>query len=169
MVEPDLPDEERAWIQQKLGELRKTLGKTTKDGFVEASWQDVRTWLVQRAPAHKVSQEAIRLAGKDGEAGPKVLRLLQVALGAEPTRETERTERYPGVELAFARARAARVDKAILDNVRRFRVGTWKSESGPSEAEVEEMIRDEISKTRRLETLYSADDIDVVATKGKGR
>lgn len=170
MAEQELTPAELEWLKTTLLELKRSLGQAKDGAWVDASWQTVRKHLMSRAPGHKVSQEAIRLAGTGKSAGANVLRFVEAGTGAAArvvsTREVVRAERYPGVELAFARARAARVDKLILENVRRFRIGVWKSESGPTEAEVEAMIRAEVEETAALETLYSADDIDAVANKG---
>lgn len=95
----------------------------------------------------------------ESEAGGAV-----AEIAVPPERYVEREERYPALTDAFRRARAAGVDDRILDSVR-GRIGQWKSEKGPSEAEVEAAIAAEVRETARVRRMYAADDLDEALPK----
>lgn len=172
--EPQYESRARRAAQKVLNELRAEL---TPKGSEPVSWFRVAE-AVNSAAAHEgqvITGETLRKLGELAIGGKKPLDALRRYMQAngkeldlgedEPagTTRTERIERYPAVELVFARARAAKVEESILDAVR-VRVGLLKSTEGPTEAAVEQLIVEELDQRDRLSKLFRSASSGTEAT-----
>lgn len=158
----ELTDEERAAVAWRLDRYRLEAGDQTNWSALARAIELTPTAVHKarnRQAGADFAERLVRHFRSQAKGSARDLETLEAWVEASKrpgatARVVERDERYPAVDKVFRKARRMGIEDDVLDEVRE-NIGQLKSDTGPSEAEVELMIAEVRRDRIRLGKLWA--------------